>query len=80
MPLTFTDRVAAAAQIYQSYSPGGAYADPSIFNAWFLLPTRVTLPNGISIGSSVFAGLTGVPSTQTHRRADNRPRATRVGR
>ena len=26
------------------------------FNTWFLWPTRVHIPNGISIGSAVFAG------------------------
>jgi len=29
-------------------------------NTWFPRPTRVLNPNGISIGSAVFAGLTGV--------------------
>ena len=37
------------------------------YNAWFLGPTRVLNPNGISIGSSVFAGLTPVTDRQTHR-------------
>jgi len=38
-------------------------------NTWFPEPTRVHNPNGISIGSAVFAGLT----TVTHRQTD-RPR------
>jgi len=29
-------------------------------NTWFLEPTRVLKPNGISIGSTVFAGLASV--------------------
>jgi len=37
-------------------------------NAWFLKPTRISsLPNDISIGSAVFAQLSRVPNTQTHR-------------
>ena len=35
-------------------------------NTWLIGPARVCSPNGILIGSSVFAGLTGVPNTQTH--------------
>ena len=37
-------------------------------NTWFLEPTRVLNPNGISIGSAVLAGLTTVtdrPDRQT---------------
>ena len=36
-------------------------------NTWFLGPTRVHLPNGISIGSAV---LQGSPSLQTERQTD----------
>jgi len=36
----------------------GGSGPPS--NAWFFGPTRVHNPNGISIGSAVFAGLTSV--------------------
>jgi len=36
----------------------GGYEPPS--NTWFPGPTRVLNPNGISIGSAVFAGLTSV--------------------
>ena len=41
-------------------------------NTWFRGPTRVLNPNGISIGSAVFAGLTSVTGRQT-----DRPRYTR---
>ena len=47
-------------------------APPS--NTWFLEPTRVHNPNGISIGSSVFAGLRAVTDWQTVRETE---RATR---
>ena len=34
---------------------------------WFPAPTRVSNPNGISIGAAVFAGLTNVTDRQTDR-------------
>jgi len=40
------------------------------FNTWFLVPTRVLNPNGISIGLAVFAGLTSVTDRQTGRQTD----------
>jgi len=36
-------------------------------NTWFLRPTRVLNPNGISTGPAVFAGLTNVTDRQTDR-------------
>jgi len=42
------------------------------YNTWFLGPTRVLNPNGISIGSAVFAGHTSVTDRPTHRQT-NRP-------
>jgi len=36
-------------------------------NTWFLGPTEVHIPNGISIGSDVFAGLMAVSNRQTDR-------------
>jgi len=41
----------------------GGYGPPS--NTWFPEPTRVLNPNGLSIGSAVFAGLTTVTDRQT---------------
>ena len=41
----------------------GGISTPS--NTWFFEPTRVSIPNGISIDSAVFAGLTNVSNTQT---------------
>jgi len=35
------------------------------FNTWFLGPTQILNPNGISIGAAVFAGLTSVTGRQT---------------
>jgi len=43
-------------------SHGGIWT-PS--NIWFLWPTRVLNPNGISIGAAVFAGLTSVTDRPT---------------
>jgi len=43
--------------------PSGGSGLPS--NTWFLGPTRVLNPNGISIGAAVFAGLTSVTDRQT---------------
>ena len=40
-------------------------------NTWFLGPTRVHDPNGISIGSAVFAGLTSVTDRPTDRPTDH---------
>jgi len=37
------------------------------FNTWFLGPTRVLNPNGISIGAAVFTGRTSVTDRQTDR-------------
>ena len=43
----------------------GGSGPPS--NTWFLGPTRVPNPNGISIGAAVFAGLTSVTDRPTDR-------------
>ena len=45
-------------------------------NTWFPGPTRVLNPNGISIGSVVFAGLTSV----TDRPTDHSTRMATTGR
>jgi len=39
-------------------------------NTWFLGLTRVLIPNGISIASAVFAGLTSVTDLETDRQTD----------
>jgi len=39
-------------------------------NTWSPGPTQVLNPNGISIGSAVFAGLTSVTDRQTDRPTD----------
>jgi len=49
------------------YSRGGANVHPCLMHVCFLGPTRVHNPNGISIGSAVFAGLTIVTDRQTTR-------------
>ena len=43
-------------------------------NTWFLGPTQVHVANGISIGSSVFAGIQSRP-TDTHTQTDHATRA-----
>jgi len=52
----------------------GGSGPPS--NTWFPGPTQVLNPNGISIGSGVFAGLTSVTDRRTDRQTD-RPCYTR---
>ena len=44
-------------------------------NTWFPGPTRVLNPNGISVGSAVFGGLTSVTERPTDRPTD-RPRCS----
>jgi len=46
----------------------GGSGPPS--NTWFPGPTRVLNPNGISIGSAIFAGLTSVTDRQTQRQTN----------
>jgi len=41
---------------------------------WFLGPTRLSIPNGISIGSAVFAGLTVLQTDRLTGRPTNRSR------
>ena len=48
--------------------PMGYLNPPS--NTWFLRPTRVFNPNGISIGWAVFAGLSFVTDRQTDKQTD----------
>ena len=54
------------------------YGPPS--NTRFPGPTRVLNPNGISIGSAVFAGLTNVTDRPTDRPTDHTTRSVRIGR
>jgi len=49
-------------------------------NTWFPGPTQVLNPNGISIGSAVFARLTGVTDRQTDRPTDPATRSVTIGR
>ena len=59
----------------QSYSPGGANVHPNLIRC-FLAPVRIHVPNGISIGSAVFAGLT----TVTDRPTDHATPSATMGR
>jgi len=47
----------------------------TLSNTWFPGPTRVLNPNGISIGSAVFAGLTSVTDRPTNRQTDHATRS-----
>jgi len=49
-------------------------------NTWFLGPTRVLDPNGISIGAALFAGLISVTDRQTDRPTDHDTRSVTIGR
>ena len=43
-------------------------------NIWFIGPTQVTIPNGILIGSAVFAEITNATKdTQTDTQTDHAP-------
>jgi len=55
----------------------GGSGTPS--NKWFPGPTQVHIPNGILIGSAVFAWLTGVTDRQTDRPTDHAIRSVAVG-
>jgi len=46
------------------FAPSHGGSEPPS-NTWYLGPTQVLNPNGISIGSAVFAGLTNVTDRQT---------------
>jgi len=49
-------------------------------NTQFPGPTRILNPNGISIGSAVFAGLTSVTDRQTDRPTDHATRQVTIDR
>jgi len=55
--------------------PLGGSEPPS--NTWSLGPTQVLNPNGISIGSAIFAGLTSVTERQTDRLTDHATQSLR---
>jgi len=46
---------------------------------WFLGPTQVHNPNGISIGSAIFAGLTTVIDQQTDRQSNHSTLSVTLG-
>ena len=49
-------------------------------NKWFLGCTLFSLPNGISIGSAVFARLTNVTNTDAHIQTDHATPSVAIGR
>jgi len=49
-------------------------------NTWLLGPIRVYVPNGISIGSASFAGLTIVTDRPTDRQTDRATPSVTIGR
>jgi len=56
-------------------SSDGGCGPWTLSNTWFIEPTRAHNPNGISIGSAVFAGLTSV----TDRQTDHATRSVTIG-
>jgi len=74
--LYFTMRRPFAAQYY--LFPFGIWT-PSGRPTWFLGPTRVLNPNGISICAAIFAGLTSV-TRQTDRQTTPLGRSVTTGR
>ena len=64
-----------------SYSPGCASVHPNLIHASLEVgPTRVHNPNGISIGSAVFAGFTIVADRPTDRQTGHATPSVTVGR
>jgi len=49
-------------------------------NTWCLGSSQVLNPDGISIGSAVFAGLTSVSDRQTDRQTDHATRSLTIDR
>jgi len=72
-----TDRITADVQIRQSFSASGAIVHLRVVHC--SLGPRKSAPNGTSIGSAVFAGLTVVPNGHTHRHADHGTTSVAVG-
>jgi len=52
--------------LFSSHRGSGPDLDPP----WFLGPTQVNIPKGITIGSAAFAGLTVVTDRPTDRQTD----------
>jgi len=59
------ERLSCGADTHQKCPFPRGSGHPS--NKWFFGSTRISNPNGISIGSAVFAGLTNVTNRQTDR-------------
>ena len=60
------DHLAAA---HRSFNCIRQVAPTCALSGGFFGPHAFVLPKGISIGSSAFAGFTGMPNTQTRERA-----------
>ena len=71
-------RIAAAHGRFSDIRPVAPVCIPP--NTWFLVPTRLLNPNGISIGSAVVAGLTTVADRQTDRQTDRTTWSVTIGR
>ena len=70
-----TARIAAAAQIDASCSPGGSVF---ITRTWFLKSTRVVLQT-TSLSAQPFSWLTDVITAQTDTQTDNATPSVRIG-
>ena len=51
---------------WDPWDPSLPHSHAHLYPTWLLGPTQVCPPNGMSVGSSVFAGLAVVSNTQTH--------------
>jgi len=86
MPLLIFFAAYIAAVIQNAFQwPGNPIISPSPrrtwapSNTWFPGPTRVTQPNGISTGSTVFAVLTNVTNRQTDTQTDHATPSVAIG-
>jgi len=58
-------------------APSHGNLDPAS-NTWFLGSTRLIIPDGISIGSAVFAGFTVTDGLPTDRQTDHATRSVTI--
>ena len=63
----------------QKFAPSHGGSEPPS-DTWSLGATEVINPNGISIGSTVFAGLTSVTDRPTDRQTDHATRSLTIDR
>jgi len=62
-----------------AHSPKGICTDSPLYNTRFLWLSRIHIPNGILIGSAIFAGFMLVTSRQTDRQSHRQTRDLAAG-